>query len=31
MLFFFIQRANHPYSSFDQIIVIEVLLPRSSP
>jgi len=26
MLFFFIQRANHPYSSFDQIIVIEVLL-----
>ena len=26
MLYFFIQRANHPYSSFDQIIFIEVLL-----
>ena len=26
MLFFFIQRANHPYSSFHQIIFIEVLL-----
>jgi hypothetical protein len=26
MLYFFIQRANHPYSSFHQIIFIEVLL-----
>jgi len=26
MLFFFIQRAHHPYSSFHQIIFIEVLL-----
>ncbi len=26
MLYFFIQRADHPYSSFDQIIFIEVLL-----
>ena len=26
MLYFFIQRANHPYSSFHQIILLEVLL-----
>jgi len=26
MLFFFIQRADHPYSSFHQIILLEVLL-----
>lgn len=26
MLYFFIQRANHPYSSFHQIILVEVLL-----
>ncbi len=26
MLFFFIQRANHPYSNFHQIILVEVLL-----
>ena len=29
MLYFFIQRANHPYSSFHQIIILEVLLASS--